>query len=126
MSLKEQQRKFVSDGDSGVSPLKELAGEIHFFSESEGRGEEGGGKRGEGDEGAWNVAVLEPVSVVEGGGWEGEGGERGKGEGEGWREYHDFGDVITSQGEINRLQLELSKLQVENRHWRSLAQEMVG
>ena len=64
----------------------------------------------------WEAAVLEPVSVVE--------GEGGGGEGE-WGEYHDFGDIISSQGEINRLQLELSKVKVESQHWRTLAEEKV-
>lgn len=94
-------------GESSQSPLKELAAGSRFFPES------GDGVRGEG---VWEAAVLEPVSAVEG------EGEQGGGEG-GWAE--DFGDIISSQGEINRLQLELSKLKVETQHWRTLAEEKV-
>ena len=102
--------------ESSLSPLKDLAS-ARFFPESSdggeggyemGRREEGGGR-----EGVWEAAVLEPVAAVEGGGWE--NGD----------EYHDFGDVISSQGEINRLQLELSKVKVECQHWRTLAKEKV-
>lgn len=122
--MKEQQRKFVAS-DESQSPLKELAGK-RFFPKSEEIGE--GGRRGEGgDQGMWEAAVLEPVGVVEGGGWEG-GGGGGRGEigvEEEWGEYHDFGDVISSQEEINRLQLELSRVKVENQHWKRLAEEKV-
>ena len=102
--------------ESSQSPLKDLAS-ARFFPESSdggeggyemGRREEGGGR-----EGVWEAAVLEPVAAAEGGGWE--NGD----------EYHDFGDVISSQGEINRLQLELSKVKVECQHWRTLAKEKV-
>ena len=124
VNLREQQRRFVSGGESSQSPLKQLASES-FFPKSRETG--GRGKGEEGDEGTWEVAVLEPVAVVEGGGgWEGGGGGGGRREGEkGWEEYHDFGDVISSQGEINRLQLELSRVRTESQHWRSLAEEKV-
>ena len=107
-------------GEAGaeISPLKDLAtGGRNFFPESSSSGT-GGGERGEGK---WEVAMLEPVAAEGGGGWEG----GGRGEEERWGDYHDFGDVISSQGEINRLQLELSKLKVENKHWRTLAEEKV-
>ena len=103
-------------GESSQSPLKDLAS-ARFFPESSDGGEGGyemvRREEGGGGEGVWEAAVLEPVAVVEGGGWE--NGE----------EYHDFGDVISSQGEINRLQLELSKVKVECQHWRTLAKEKV-
>lgn len=105
----------VSSGgglEASNSPLSELAREKTFFSDSV-------GGRGE-----WEVAQLEPV-VMEGGG-EGVGKEgEGGGGGGGWEEYHDFGDIISSQGEINRLQMELTRLKAESRHWRTLAEEKV-
>ena len=56
-----------------------------------------------------------PVGVSDGGG-----------SGDGWaEEFHDFGDVISSQGEINRLQSELARVRVECQHWRTLAKEKV-
>ena len=105
----------MSGGGSGpqesASPLTQLARGRAFFSE------ESVGGRGE-----WEVAELEPV-VMGGGGKEG-GREEGDGGG-GWGEYHDFGDVISSQGEINRLQMELTRLRAESRHWKALAEEKV-
>ena len=95
-------------GESSRSPLKEIAGERGFFP--------GSVRVGGGEEGEWEVAKLEPVVMGGGGEVEGEGG---------WEEFHDFGDVISSQGEINRLQIELTKLRAESRHWRTLAKEKV-
>ena len=114
-NLREQQRRIVSGGESSQSPLKALAGES-FFPESR---KSGGRERGE--EGKWEAAVLEPVARVEGGG----GGGGREEEEKGWEEFHDFGDIISSQGEINRLQLELSRVRTESQHWRSLAEEKV-
>ena len=138
-SLKEQQRKLVSTDDT-QSPLKELAN-ARFFPDSEATGGErrggrerrggGGGGGGGGEEGVWESAILKSAVEGEGGGWEGGGGGGGGGEGkvavtmDGWEEFHDFGDVISSQGEINRLQAELSRVQLECRHWKTLAEEKV-
>ena len=63
-----------------------------------------------------------------GGGWGSEGvGERRKDAGtDEWEEFHSFGDVISSQGEINRLQLELTKVRLESKHWKALAVEKVS
>ena len=41
-------------------------------------------------------------------------------------EFHDFGDVISSQSEINRLQSELARLKVECQHWKTAAQQKVS
>ncbi len=50
----------------------------------------------------------------------------GGGGGEGWEEFHDFGDLVSSQSEINRLQSELGRLGVECQHWRAAAEEKVS
>lgn len=47
------------------------------------------------------------------------------GEGEWGDEFHDFSDVVNSQGEINRLQSDLARLKVECQHWRDAAKEKV-
>ena len=131
--LKDEQQKLAQGEDCTPSPLKELARGNFFPEQQRNKGQregKGGGEGGEGtDEGAWEPAVLK--SAVEWG--EGEGGEGGKGGGgEGavvrvdeWQEFHDFGDVITSQSEINRLQSELSHSQLQCQHWRRLAQDKV-
>ena len=72
-------------------------------------------------------ALLEVVNV----GTEGEGeGEEGRLTGvhlwgEGASEHddalHDFGDVISSQKEINDLRSQLGRLQVECQHWKQAA-----
>lgn len=61
-----------------------------------------------------------------GGGNGGEGVEGGIGEGGGemWEDFHDFGDLVSSQSEINRLRSELGRLQVECQHWKLAAQEV--
>ena len=41
-------------------------------------------------------------------------------------EFHDFGDIISSQSEINRLQSELARLKVECQHWKTAAHQKVG
>ena len=41
-------------------------------------------------------------------------------------DFHDFGDIVTSQREINRLQSELAKLKIESQHWKSQAQQKVN
>ena len=41
-------------------------------------------------------------------------------------DFHDFGDVISSQSEINRLQSELARLKVECQHWKTAAQQKVN
>ena len=41
-------------------------------------------------------------------------------------EFHDFGDVISSQSEINRLQSELARLKVECQHWKTAAHQKVS
>ena len=40
-------------------------------------------------------------------------------------DFHDFGDVISSQSEINRLQSELARLQAESQHWKTVAHQKV-
>jgi hypothetical protein len=40
-------------------------------------------------------------------------------------EFHDFGDIISSQSEINRLQSELARLKVECQHWKTAAHQKV-
>lgn len=49
------------------------------------------------------------------------------GSGEEWVEhYHeDFSDVITSQAEINRLRIQLSKLKKEIQYWKNVAENKV-
>ena len=125
-NLKEEQKRLLPGDGLTQSPLKELAN-MRFFPPSEEEGgrlsapgfslgrEEFGTKRDNlamGDSGAGV-----PVGVV------GDGG----GSGNGWaeEEFHDFGDVISSQGEINRLQSELARVRVECQHWRTLAKEKV-
>ena len=57
-----------------------------------------------------NGGVFENVDIGEGG----------------WvDEFHDFSDVVNSQGEINRLQSDLAKLKVECQHWKDAAKEKV-
>lgn len=111
-SLKEQQKRLIPQSDSGsLSPLKELA-KTQLFSQSNelqrkeiSFGEVAGvTERGLGDSGAGG-----DVMMVDGWG----------------EEFHDFGDVVSSQSEINRLQSELGSLKVECQHWKAVAQEKV-
>ena len=40
--------------------------------------------------------------------------------------YHDdFSDIISSQSEINRLQMELSKVRLEAQHWKTMVEDKV-
>ena len=74
----------------------------------------------------WKPVVLK--SAVEWGGGEGGGGDGGEGAVvrlDEWEEFHDFGDVISSQSEINRLRSELSHSRLQFQHWRRLAQDKV-
>lgn len=107
-NLREQQKGLVHGKDSGLnpqSPLKELASSSQFFSEelvsgsTSHRSSIHNGPNG-GDDG------FEGVDL--------EGGD-----------FHDFGDVISSQSEINRLQSELARLKVECRHWKTATQQKV-
>jgi len=110
-SLKEQQKRLIPQSDSGsLSPLKELA-KTQFSQSNELQREEisfgdvaGVTERGLGDAGAGG-----DVMMVDGWG----------------EEFHDFGDVVSSQSEINRLQSELGSLKVECQHWKAVAQEKV-
>ena len=103
--LKEQQKGLVhgKDGHTPQSPLKELAS-AQFFSE-----------------GLMTGATSHRSNVHNGsgGGFEGVDLEDGG-------DFHDFGDVISSQGEINRLQSELARLKVESQHWKTMAQQKVN
>ena len=104
--LREQQKGFVGgkDGVSPHSPLKELVSS-QFFSQdligpavSSRRDSLLNGPRD----------GLEAVDLDDQG------------------DFHDFGDVVSSQREINRLQSELAKLKVESQHWKTQAQQKVN
>lgn len=124
-NLKEEQKRLLPEGGLTQSPLKELAN-MRFFPPGEEEGtslsapnfslgrEEFGTRRGDLVMGDGGAGV--PVGAGDSGG-----------SGNGWaeEEFHDFGDVISSQGEINRLQSELARVRVECQHWRTLAKEKV-
>ena len=102
--LREQQRGFVGskDGVSPQSPLKELVSSQFFtrdlVASSHGSVLSNGPRDG-----------LEAVDLED---------DRG--------DFHDFGDIVSSQSEINRLQSELAKVKVESQHWKTLAQQKVS
>lgn len=105
--LREQQKGLVHGNESGdnlQSPLKELASS-QFFSEN------------------LISTSTSHLPIVPNGPGSGDNGFEGVDlEGGG---FHDFGDVISSQSEINRLQSELARLKVECQHWKSVAQQKV-
>ena len=102
--LREQQRGFVGskDGVSPQSPLKELVSSQFFtrdlVASNHGSVLSNGPRDG-----------LEAVDLED---------DRG--------DFHDFGDIVSSQSEINRLQSELAKVKVESQHWKTLAQQKVS
>ena len=104
--LKEQQKGFVGgrDGMSPRSPLKDLASSEFFSQDLVGTGVPGhkdlllNGQRD----------GLDAVDLDDHG------------------DFHDFGDIVSSQREINRLQSELAKLKIESQHWKSQAQQKVN
>ena len=106
--LREQQKGLVhgrggssKDGLSPQSPLKQLASS-QFFNE----------------ELVSAVSSSSQANLQNGPGrFEGVDLEDG--------EFHDFGDVISSQSEINRLQSELARLKVECQHWKTAAHQKV-
>lgn len=105
--LREQQKGLVHGNDSSdslQSPLKELASS-RFFGE---------------DLISTSTSHLPNVHNGPGGGDDGLEGVDLEGGG-----FHDFGDVISSQSEINRLQTELARLKAECQHWKSTAQQKV-
>ena len=99
-TLKEQ-RKGLGGSDEAQSPLKELA-KVNFFE----------------NEDILLANNLESVNIEMGE----DLGDQSRMFGE---EFHDFGDVISSQGEINRLQSELAKVKMNCQHWKRTAQEKV-
>lgn len=103
--LREQQKGLVhgKDGLTPHSPLKQLASS-QFFS----------------DDIVFAGTGLNQSNIQNGPGGRFEGVDLEDGE------FHDFGDVVSSQSEINRLQLELARLKVECQHWKTVAQQKVS
>lgn len=99
-NLREQHKGLGASGET-QSPLKELA-KMTFFE----------------DQSLSNGGRYESVEI--GGEMESEPHTRIFGE-----EFHDFGDVISSQSEINRLQSELAKVKAECQQWKTKALEKV-